>query len=109
LVTTEFCSQEVVMGRKSKYSREFRAEAVRLAREPGRSPESVGADMGVSQWTIRRWEKALAAYEDAAAMRAREEHAELVALRRRVKLLEEERAILAKAAAFRAQEADRTP
>lgn len=97
------------MARKSKYSREFRAESVRLAREPGRSPESVGADLGVSQWTIRRWEKALAGEEDGAARHAREEHAELVLLRRRVKVLEEERAILAKAAAFRAREAERTP
>ena len=69
----------------------------------------MGADLGVSQWTIRRWESELAAQLDPAARRAHEEHAELVGLRRRVKLLEEERAILAKAAAFRAQEADRTP
>ncbi len=97
------------MGRKSRFSREFQAEAVRLARLPGHSPASVGADLGVSNWTIRRWEKALAAEEDPVAQRAREEHAELVALRRRVKVLEEERTILAKAAAFLARETGRTP
>jgi transposase len=100
---------EVVMGRKSKYGAEFRAEAVRLAREPGRTPSSVGADLGVSQWTIRRWEAQLAADVDPAARQAREEHSELVALRRRVRVLEEEREILAKAAAFIAREAGRTP
>ena len=97
------------MGRTSKYSLEFRAEAVRLAREPGRTPKAVGRDLGVSQWTIRRWEVQLAAAQDPATVRAREERAELVALRRRIKVLEEEREILAKAAAFRAQEAERTP
>jgi transposase len=97
------------MGRKSKYSVEFRATAVRLAREPGRTPKSVGADLGVSQWTIRRWEAQLAASRDPAARHAHDEHAELVGLRRRIRVLEEEREILAKAAAFRAQEAERTP
>lgn len=97
------------MGRTFKYPPEFRAEAVRLAREPGRTPKSVGRDLGVSEWTIRRWEARLAAELDPAARQAREEHAELVALRRRVKVLEEEREILAKAAAFIAREAERTP
>ena len=97
------------MGRKSKYSAQFRAEAVRLAREPGRSPASAGADLGVSQWTIRRWEAQLAAELDGATRQAREEHAELIALRRRVKVLEEEREILAKAATFIAREAGRAP
>jgi transposase len=97
------------MGRKSKYTVEFRATAVRLAREPGRTPRSVGADLGVSQWTIRRWESELLAAHDPTARRAAADHAELVTLRRRVRVLEEEREILAKAAAFRAQEIDRTP
>ena len=100
---------EVVMGRKSKYSPEFRAAAVRLARQPGRTPRSVGDDLGVSQWTIRRWEAQLAAARDPAARQAHAEHAELVALRRRVRVLEEEREILAKAAAFIARETGRTP
>jgi transposase len=100
---------EVVMARKSKYSAEFRADAVRLAREPGRTPRSVGADLGVSQWTIRRWELQLAAALDPVARQARDEHAELITLRRRLKVLEEEREILAKAAAFIAREAGRTP
>ena len=45
------------MGNKSKYSAEFRAEAVRLSREPGQSSETVGADLGVSGMTIRNWRK----------------------------------------------------
>ncbi|MGH2924761.1 MAG: transposase [Solirubrobacterales bacterium] len=88
------------MGRKSKYSVEFRAEAVRLSREPGQSSETVGADLGISGMTIRNWRKAFEAAADPEVRRARAEHAELVALRRRLKVLEEEREILSKAAAF---------
>ena len=97
------------MGRRSRFSREFWIEAVRLAREPGNTFASVGRDLGVTGRAIRHWAKALAAEEDPAARRAREQHAELVALRRRVRILEEEREILAKAAAFLARETGRTP
>ena len=95
------------MGRKSKYSAEFKAEAVRLSREPGRSSVDVAADLGVHSITIRRWRRAFEEAADPELRRARTEHAELVRLRRRVKVLEEEREILAKAAAFRDQETER--
>ena len=95
------------MGNKSKYSAEFRAEAVRLSREPGQSSATVGADLGVSGMTIRNWRKAFDAAASPEARQARVEHAELVALRRRLKVLEEEREILAKAAAFRDRETRR--
>jgi len=97
------------LGRKSKYSVEFRAEAVRLSREPGQSSETVGADLGVSGMTIRNWRKAFEAAADPEVRRARAEHAELVTLRRRLKVLEEEREILSKAAAFLDRETGRTP
>jgi transposase-like protein len=79
-----------------------------LLLEPGSTNESVGRDLGVSRETIRLWAKRLAAESDAGLRQARAEHAELVALRRRVKVLEEERAILSKAAAFRDRETERT-
>jgi transposase-like protein len=96
------------LGRRSKYSAEFQAAAVRLLLEPGATNESVGRDLGVSRETIRLWAKRLATESDAEVRKAREEHAELVALRRRVKVLEEEREILAKAAAFLGREHGRT-
>lgn len=96
------------MARRSKYSPEFRAGAVRLLLEPGATNESVGRDLGLSRETIRLWAKALAAETDPEVRRARAEHAELVALRRRVTVLEEEREILAKAAAFLGREHGRT-
>jgi hypothetical protein len=87
--------------------------AVALARpghaaEPGATNESVGRDLGLSRETIRLWAKRLAAEADPEVRRAREEHAELVALRRRLRVLEEEQEILAKAAAFRVRETGRT-
>ena len=97
------------MGRKSKYSAEFKAAAVRLSREPGRSSVDVAADLGLSSITIRRWRNEFEAAADPELQRARAEHAELVALRRRIRVLEEEREILAKAAAFRDQETGRAP
>jgi transposase len=96
------------LGRKSRYSLEFQAAAVRLLLEPGATNESVGRDLGVSRETIRNWAKRLAAETDPEVRQAREAHAELVALRRRVKVLEEEREILAKAAAFLGREHGRT-
>ena len=96
------------MGRKSKYSVEFRAEAVRLSREPGQSSERVGADLGVSGMTIRNWRKEIDAEAHPEVRQARAEHTELVALRRRLRVLEEEREILAKAAAFLDREHGRT-
>lgn len=96
------------MGRKSRYSREFRVEAVRLLAEPGATNESVGRDLGVSRETIRLWAKQLAAEADPEVRQARAEHTELVRLRRRVRTLEEEREILAKAAAFLDREHGRT-
>lgn len=86
-------------GRKSRFSREARAEAVRLAGDPGSSFASIGRDLGVHPATVRRWAHSLEAEQDPATHQARVEHAELVALRRRVQVLEEEREILAKAAA----------
>lgn len=96
------------MGRKSKYSAEFQTAAVRLLLEPGATNKSVGRDLGVSRETIRKWAKRLAAETDPEVRQARHDHAELVALRRRVKVLEEEREILAKAAAFLDRERGRT-
>lgn len=95
------------MGRKSKFTAEFKAAAVRLSREPGHSSVDVAADLGLHSITIRRWRKEFEEASNPELRQARAEHAELVALRRRIRMLEEEREILAKAAAFRDQETER--
>ena len=96
------------MGNRSRYSAEFKAAAVRLLLEPGATNESVGRDLGLSRETIRLWAKRQAAQTDPQVRQAWQEHAELVTLRRRLKVLEEEREILAKAAAFLGREHGRT-
>lgn len=95
------------MARRSRFSKEFRAEAIRLARQPGNTHVSVGADLGVSHTTIGNWVRAFEAQADPRERTAFDEHAELVALRRRVRVLDEERAILVKASAFLARETRR--
>lgn len=97
------------MGRKPKYSSEVWAEIVRRADEPGETVVDIARDFGVHHASIRRWRRRLKAELDPATRQAREEHAELVALRRRVKVLEEEREILAKAVAFIDRETGRAP
>jgi transposase len=90
------------------YPAEFRADAVRLARQPGHSIRSVAKDLDIATETLRVW----CQQADIEAGRAEgltgAEREELVRLRRRVRTLEEEREILVKAAAFFAQETGRT-
>src|SRR5438445_7512115 len=98
----------VQMGRKhTHYSTEFRAEAVRLAETSGQSIRQVALELGISNQSLGRW-IALAHERSAERPLEADERAELVELRRRVKVLEVEREILRKAAAFFAQETERT-
>lgn len=94
---------------RRKYSAEVWAEIVRRAYEPGARVIDVARDFDVTTGAVRKRKRKLEAQLDPAVRQARAEHAELVALRRRVKVLEEEREILAKAAAFIARETGRTP
>lgn len=95
------------MRRHRHYSEEFRAEAVRLAETSGQSIRSVALDLGIANQTLGEWIR-LSRERPAGTPLAAEERAELEELRRRVKTLETEREILRKAAAFFAQETERT-
>jgi transposase len=96
------------MGRKHRhYSTEFRAEAVRMAETSGFSIRQVALDLGIANQTLGVWIRA-AHDRPAGTPLAADERAELEELRRRVKVLETEREILRKAAAFFAQETERT-
>ena len=84
---------------------EFRAEAVRLVREGGRNPDQLARDLGCSGQTIRNWVR----QADLDKGRRTDgltsaEQEELRRLRREVKVLQQEREILKKAAAFFARE-----
>ena len=90
------------------YPPEFRAEAVRLVREGGRTPEDLARDLGCTGQTIRNWIK----QADVDAGRRHDglttvERDELRRLRSEVRTLRMERDLLKKAATFFARESDR--
>ena len=96
------------MGRKhTHYSTEFRAEAVRLAGTSGQSVRQVALDLGISNQTLGEWIRRSRERPPGTPLDP-DERAELDELRRRVRILETEREILRKAAAFFAQETERT-
>ena len=84
---------------------EFRAEAVRVVREGGRTPDRLARDLGGSGQAIRNW---IRQFELDNGQRAdgltSAEREELRRLRREIKVLQQEREILKKAAAFFARE-----
>ena len=95
------------MGRPSKFTPEFRREAVGLIRSSGRSIAEVARSLGVNDGTLGNWVKAdREARERAADPEAlsESEREELKRLRRQVAELESDREILRKAAAYFARE-----
>lgn len=91
------------MRTRKKFTKEFKEGAVRLVIEEGRSCRSVGESLGICRKNLQRWVTSARA-EGTDAFRgngnrtAAEE--EIAQLRRRVRELEEERAILKKASAY---------
>ena len=83
------------------YPPEFRAEAVRLIRSSGKPLSQISNDLGVSEQSLRVWIKQADLDEgrrhDGLTTSALEE---LRTLRCKVRVLEEEREILRKAAVF---------
>ena len=91
------------------YPPEFRRRMVELVRS-GRNPESLAEEYEPSAQAIRNWVRQ--AERDAGKRQdglTSEERAELGKLRREVRSLREERAILAKAAAWFARETGKIP
>ena len=95
---------------KPPYDAAFIKRIVELNRA-GRSAASLAKEFGCASKSIYRWRAEADADEGLTVGGAltSDERAELSALRRRVKVLEEEKEILSKAAAWFAQEAAPTP
>ncbi len=90
--------------RRKRYTPEFKADAVRLVLEEGLASTRVAADLSVSTSSLHAWVKQARVDKRQADGLTSDEKAELTRLRREVRILEEEREILKKAAAFFAKE-----
>jgi transposase len=88
------------------YPEEFRREAVELVRSGRRSLREAAESLGVSQQTLRNWQKQAEIDVGRREGVTSEERDELKRLRRENKILKEEREILKKAAAFFAKEGE---
>ena len=99
------------MARPSHYSPEFRADAVALVlnSSPSRTIAEVALELGVNRETLRSWVRRAQAEtaSEAAGGLSGAEREELRTLRRRVKVLEEEKEILRKATQFFVKETSR--
>ncbi len=88
------------------YPAEFKEEAVRLARSSGKPVAQIARELGVSFESLRLWIEQSEMDNGERRGLATDEREELTKLRREVKVLQQEREILKKAAAFFARESE---
>lgn len=100
---------KVVKKSRRQYTKEYKREAVRLSRDPPTSPSQVARDLGLSRSLLSSWGEA-ASTEGADAFRGQGKRkameAEIASLKRRNRVLEEERDILKKAATWFAKQSE---
>jgi transposase len=94
------------MPKTPPYSKEFRAEAVRLLRSSGRPIPQLARELGCSEQSLRNWSRQVNVDEGSAEGLTSDEREELRRLRRENLILAEERDILKKAAAFFAKDSE---
>jgi transposase len=89
---------------RRKFTDEFKAEVVALVSSSGKSIGQISRDLDLTETAVREWVQRAqvdGGTRDGLTAAAREE---IIRLRRQVRVLEEERTILKKAAAFFAKE-----
>ncbi len=91
---------------RRQYTPEYKAEAVRLWQESGRTCKEIADELGLAVSTLSGWAKRLGARRPEVVDTALSPEQEVKRLRRRVHDLEMEREILKKAAAFFAKESE---
>lgn len=98
------------MSDKNKYiqhSREFKLEAVKMSRQPGRTVAEVARELGIRENDLHAWRKKVKEQgAHAFPGRGRQPNDEVSQLKRENARLREENAILKKAAIFFAKESD---
>ena len=89
-----------------RYPDAFRTEAVELVRAGERTIPQIARDLGINEQTLRTWVKRaeIDAGRGAPGELTTDERAELVRLRRENRVLQQEKEILKKAAAWFAKE-----
>ena len=87
------------------YPKEFRDDVVRVSRnrEDGVTIEQIATDFGVHPMTLHKWMRQADIDEGAKPGKSTGESAELVELRRRNRLLEQENEVLRRATAYLSQ------
>lgn len=89
---------------RRRFTDEFKAEVVALVRSSGKSIPEVSRDLDLTETTVREWVQRSEVGGGQRAGLTTAEREELTRLRRQVRVLEEERTILRKAAVFFAKE-----
>jgi transposase len=93
------------MGDRKKYTEQYKKDAVRLLKNRGaRSAVEIAESVGVSQSMLYRWHQQYAGETGSSAAEEQEDREGVEKLRRRLRELEQENALLKKAAALFAKE-----
>ncbi len=93
------------MGRRKRYSAEFKREALKRANEEGVTDVLVAEELGINARQLRRWRQAIAIDGDRAFPgEGNAKDKELMLLKRKLAKVEQERDFLKEAAAYFAKE-----
>jgi transposase-like protein len=92
--------------KRRAFTKEFKAEAVRVVRESGKTVGAVARELDLTETALREWvrQAEIAAGRGQPGALTTDERTELAQLRREVRTLRMERDILKKATAFFAKE-----